>query len=455
MPFSNKKLRYLYWFLKEFIRKNLKLILLTFFLSFITVFVLVSFYPVIESQFLLKKRVVGYVGKYNLNSLPDEITSKISSGLIFINNEGQLLPALASSWEMKNNGAEFLVHLKPNFIWNDGKKFTAYDINYQFKDVKINVKDNYTLVFKLKNPLPIFIQYLNKPVIKRPLVGVGGLYRTGKIVSKNEIIKELYLIPNKKGLSTLIYRFYDNDNQLIIAYKKGEILEFSSTKKALIEPFYQWKNSQVERLVDYKRLFTLFFNFNNQILKERDLRAAIKLGINPDKFKDYGQPALGPIPPTSWAFNSLIKPHVYDYDTAKKIISNTISASMSAKLNILTYYEYSDLADIILQQLKDLGFNPSLNYLTQTFDKNFDILLAYWKIPDDPDQYYFWHSSQNNTNIGNYSNLRVDKLLEDGRNTYITRERIRIYREFQKVISDDPPAVFLFYPYLYTVRRKS
>lgn len=455
MPFTNKKLRYLYWFLKEFIRKNLKLILLTFFLSFITVFVLVSFYPVIESQFLLRKRVVGYLGKYNLNNLPDEITGKISSGLIFINNDGQVVPALASSWEIKNNGAEFLVHLKQNFIWNDGKKFTAYDINYQFKDVKINVKDDYTLVFKLKDPLPIFIRYLNKPVVKSPLVGVGGLYRIGKIVSKNGIIRQLYLIPNKKGLSSLIYRFYDNDNQLIIAYKKGEISEFSSTKKALIEPFYQWKNSHVERLVDYKRLFTLFFNFNNEILKERDLRAAIKMGINIDKFKDYGQPALGPIPPTSWAFSSLIKPHVYDYDTAKKIISNTISASMSAKLNLLTYYEYSDLADIILQQLKDLGFNPDLNYLTQTFDKKFDILLAYWKIPDDPDQYYFWHSSQNNTNIGNYLNLRVDKLLEDGRNTYITKERIQIYREFQKVITDDPPAVFLFYPYLYRVRRKN
>ena len=31
-----------------------------------------------------------------------------------------------------------------------------------------------------------------------------------------------------------------------------------------------------------------------------------------------------------------------------------------------------------------------------TYDRpdNFDLLLVFWKMPQDPDQYYFWHSTQ-------------------------------------------------------------
>lgn len=450
-----KTFRYYYWLTSEFIKKNLKLILLTFFLSFVLIIALVSLYPFLENIFLSKKQVIGLVGKYRLNNLPNEILYKISSGLVFVKTDGTIIPALASTWEINDNGKKFLIHLKQNLIWNDGKKFTSRDIGYKFNnDVTTVVLDDNTIIYELKTTLPIFINYLNKPVIRKPLTGVGGLYRTGRIFMKNTYVKELYLIPNKKNISVLVYKFYDNEDQLIAGYKKGEISEFSSSKKTLVEAFYNWKNTQVSTSVDYSRLLTLFFNFNNPLLKERDIRSAIKMGIDIQAYKDYGQQANGPIAPTSWAFNQKIKPSVFDQNTAKKIIENTVSASQSSQLNFVSYYEYSDLIDIVSNNLKNIGLKVNLNYLSQNLGNNFDLLLAYWKIPEDPDQYYFWHSEQKDTNIGNYKNLKLDKLLEDGRKTYRIGERTKIYQEYQKVITDDPPALFLFYPYLYTVKRK-
>lgn len=453
MIFAKKKIRYCYWLTVVFIKKNLKTILLTFFISFILMIGLVSIYPIVESIFLLRKDVIGISGKYDYKNLPIEVSSKISNGLIFVKSNGSIVPALASSWEIKNNSKQFLIHLKQNLIWNNGKKFTAYDINYQFKNIDIKVIDDNTINFSLKNPLPIFIGYLSKPILQPSLTGVGGLYRTGKVVLKNGLLKEIYLIPNKKGISSLVYKFYENDDQLVIAYKKGEISEFSSSNKTLVDPFYKWKNSQITTLVDYSRLLTLFFNMNDPLLKERDIRSAIKTGINFKKFKDYGQEANTPIPPTSWAY-SAVKSTVFDPDTAKKIISNSSSSSQSAQLNLVTYYEYSDLSEIIVNQLSNIGLKIKINFLTRGLSEDYNLLLAYWKIPDDPDQYYFWHSTQAETNIGHYENLKVDKLLEDGRSTYQINLRKKIYSEYQKVISEDPPALFLFYPYLYTVRRK-
>jgi len=44
--------------------------------------------------------------------------------------------------------------------------------------------------------------------------------------------------------------------------------------------------------------------------------------------------------------------------------------------------------------------------------------------------------------------------LEDGRKVYDTEERKKIYQDFQKYLVEEAPAVFLFYPELYTISRK-
>jgi len=67
---------------------------------------------------------------------------------------------------------------------------------------------------------------------------------------------------------------------------------------------------------------------------------------------------------------------------------------------------------------------------------------------------FFWHSVQKEGNITNYLSLKVDKLLEDGRSTLSIPERKKIYKKFQKILVDDQPAIFFYYPYLYKIKRK-
>lgn len=141
MIVNKKTIRYYYWLSIEFIKKNLKVLILSFLLSFILLLAYISLSPFFYRQFFLqKKEIIGLIGKYDLNNLPDEIMEKISSGLVYIKN-GQPIPLLASVWEIKNNGRLYRFHLKDGLLWNDGKPFLAYDVNYQFKDVKIKIID--------------------------------------------------------------------------------------------------------------------------------------------------------------------------------------------------------------------------------------------------------------------------------------------------------------------------
>ena len=100
-----------------------------------------------------------------------------------------------------------------------------------------------------------------------------------------------------------------------------------------------------------------------------------------------------------------------------------------------------------------LGFPVSITIENQINFDNYDTLLTYGAITNDPDQYLFWHSTQTNTNITKLNSPRIDKLLEEGRQTIDQIERKTIYQDFQTYLLEDSPAIFLYYPTVYTITR--
>ena len=94
---------------------------------------------------------------------------------------------------------------------------------------------------------------------------------------------------------------------------------------------------------------------------------------------------------------------------------------------------------------QELGLNAKLR-VESGIPQNFQALLITQIIPQDPDQYQLWHSTQTLTNLSKYSSPRADKDLEDGRKTASEEERKEKYMDFQKVLMEDAPATFLYYP---------
>ncbi len=452
---NRKTFRYYYWLFLEFIKKYSRLILMSFFIGFISLIGFLSVSPYLKLMFN-KQESIGLLGKYDFTNLPDEVMTKVSNGLVTISEKGEIIPVLANSWEVKDNGKQYRFYLKNNLLWNDDKKFTASDINYQFSDVKIEVVDKNILDFHLSKPLSIFPTYLSKPLVRPPLIGIAGFYKLGKYKMTNGYLTDLTLVPNTKDLTTIKYKFYGNESDLVTAYKKGEINKMTLTKKSVADTFINWKNSKIIKTVDHTRLLTLFFNNKEKMFANKDIKDAFAMMIDYQALAESGEIARGPISPTSWAYNSDLKTNTYDIETATKIVKNEAESTESAQLNLLTSYDYYDAADNIAGEIKKTGLKVDINMISYEHPDNFDLLLVFWKVPQDPDQYYFWHSTQTQKggNIGNYQNVKIDKLLEDGRSTINIEERSKFYQEFQKIIEDDPPALFLYYPYVYTIERK-
>jgi ABC-type oligopeptide transport system substrate-binding subunit len=81
-------------------------------------------------------------------------------------------------------------------------------------------------------------------------------------------------------------------------------------------------------------------------------------------------------------------------------------------------------------------------------------LLAYGWCADYPDpenfaDALFYTGSENN--LGHYSNPALDTLLEKARVERGTTVRLGMYKEAEKIIVDDAPAIFLNYNMSYTL----
>lgn len=454
MVFSRKQLRYYYWIVIEFTKKNARLLLLSFFLSVIFIISLVSLSPFLVNVTTTKKIVVGMPGITDVSNVPTSILSKVSNGLLFVNEKGEIVPILAEKWELINNGTEYRFHLRKDLYWNNGEKFTAKDVNYNFKDIEKIVVNDYELIYKLKKRLPVFPTYLTQPIIKKPFIGVAGVYKVDRSKIKFGNITELYLTPTKSNLPSLVYKFYDNEARMINAYKLGQINEMTITKKSVADTFKTWKNSEIINSTDYSRLLTVFYNMNSEAMKQKErkeVRQAVSMLLARGNFEEHGEKANSPIPPISWAYSPEVNQSRYNEEFVQKILR---SGDEKLEVTLNTYEEYLDTATQIQELLSDT--NIKLNVKVLTFDKptTFDMLLAFWKVPADPDQYYYWHSTQTQGNITGYKSEKIDKLLEDGRDTFAIEDRKATYENFQKVIVDEVPAYFMYYPYVYTIKRK-
>lgn len=394
---------------------------------------------------------IGIVGRFTLSELPVFIQRQISLGLTSITESGLPAPSLASAWESTDSGKRFIFTLKPDLKWQNGSRFVAKDIQYQFRDAKISYPDENHLVIDLPDiysPLPVLT---SRPIFKSKLLGLGS-YRVTKIKRNGDYIESLSISPNSKTLTSpnIQYIFYANEAMARTAFKLGNIRTIMDIQK--LEDLANWPNVEVLPIVHKDRYVAIFFNVTDPMYSGasgKNLRQAIAYTIDKSRWtKD--QRALGSINPNSWAYNSSLKTYDQDLIKAKQLLAKV--EKIPSDIIIHTLPAYLGTAEQIQVDLEKLGIDSTVS-VTPDIPSEYSTLILAQAIPPDPDQYHLWHSTQP-TNITQIKNPRIDKLLEDGRKSLDTKERKAIYLEFQKYLVEETPTVFLFHPTSYTITEK-
>lgn len=395
-----------------------------------------------------KEERIGFIGQFDENNLPLSIKNQLSFGLTTLTPTGEASPSLALSWKMDPNGLTYTFYLKNNLYWHDGTKLTSKDIQYKLRNLSFTPLDDYTIKVLLKDdpfsPLPVV---LSQPLFKNKLIGLGN-YKVTWIKYNNDYISELNLTPVKSNLSPIKYKFYPNKNDAILAFKIGEINTIENLTD--VNEFKNWQNVKVTEVNLYDRFVGIFLNLRNSDFKEKEIRQGLNYAV--PKFEKY-EKAFTSISPLSWAYSSKIRLYRYDPEVAKKILSKSPLASSSSELTISTYSSLVDIAQTVADAWNKIGIKTKVK-VESSIPPEYEVFILTLAIPPDPDQYQYWQSTQDQTNITHYSNLKIDKLLEDGRKSSDLDTRKKIYADFQRYLVDDSPVIFLYHPKQYIIERK-
>lgn len=443
--------RYYFWLLKAYFKRWKKTILLSLLIGGISFFVLLWMLSFYIFPFVEKKTVrIGYWGSYTVQTLPEEVMSKISYGLTSVGNNGEVRGAAASSWEVKDDGKTYIFHLRKHQYFHTGEELTSSTFRLDFQDVTRKNSDTYQVVYTLKKPYAPFLATVTKPILLKGFSGLGE-YKVVDVELNAGFVKSISLQGKKDGQRRETIYFYPTERALKIAFALGEIdqavglsnLDFRE------DSFMNWKRVTVTKTTSYEKLVVLFYNNSDTYLSNKKLRQSLNYAL-PAEF-EFGERAYSQFPPHSMFFHRPLHYTVPDREMAKTLLASSDTNGNDLTLSVSVGKNYRKTAEEMRDAWRKIGVKSNLQIVDE-IPIDFQILILPLNIPKDPDQYTLWHSAQKH-NISHYKNLRIDKLLEDGRLIHEVTERVKIYSDLQKYLLDDVPASFLYFPYEYSIRR--
>lgn len=446
--------RLLFWLIRAYIKKWGKVIVLSFFTGLLIFFFLIFFSEKFVHFFNHQKRSIGMIGAYSTDDLPQDVLATMSEGLTSVSPTGQISPAVASSWDIKDNGKTYVFHLRKDLTYEDGKPVTSQSISYPFADVKTLRPDNATIIFQLKDAYAPFLVTVSRPIFRDGLKGIGE-YKLTDLKLNGPFVSSLTLTSTKDKTKETSYIFYPNQDALKTAFLLGETTEVVGINNLTYNGNASLAkgNINAHKNTDYSQLVTIFYDTKDSDLSDNKLRKALTYAL-PSTFPQ-GERAYVPYPPGSSYYDSDFGDNQQDLAHAKLLLDaakTTASASAFPQFTLETLDKYKDVANTVVASWKKIGIQAKVEIVDSVPD-SFQMYLGDFMPPKDPDQYTLWHSNQQN-NITKFQNLRIDKLLEEGRKTINIADRKKIYSDFQKYLLDESPATFLYFPYSYTLVRK-
>ena len=384
-----------------------------------------------------------------------------------------------------------------------------------WQGVVIEKIDDFKMNFKLQNAYSPFLHNLTLGILPKHLwAGISaqnfalaqyniqpvgsGPYKFKKInQNSNGQIESIELIRNEnfylqyegspKGpfIEDIIFKFFESQKELIDAYERRQIDGLSFISEA--NQVNVANNLNVYK-INFPAYYAVFLNqTENKALADKTVRLALSYATDKEEIinkvlSGEGIQIDSPMLPGWFGHTSEINIYEFALDHAQNILESenwidsdndgvrekTINdEEVKLEINFLTTdcVELKETAELLKEQWEKIGAKINLEILDSvTVQQNhiktreYEALLFGEVLNADPDPFAFWHSSQRKDpglNLAIYANDKVDKILEEARQAVDKEARKEKYFEFQKLLIEDAPAVFLYSPtYIYPVNEK-
>lgn len=452
-----------------------------------------------------------------------DLTALVYSGLLKASPQGYV-PDLAEKYDVSDEGRVYTFVLRQDATFHDGTPVTAQDVVFtvtktqdpalkspqraNWNGVIAEAIDARTVKFTLRQAYAPFVENAtlgivpkhlwetistdempfstlnNTPIGSGPFM-VSSVSRTSSGVPSSYTLEAFddYTL-GKPYLSTLVFYFYQNEDDVTQALKNKEIETASSISPAALA---ELRDAVVDRS-SLNRIFAVFFNQNqSEILRDKVVRQALDHSIHREALvtqvlSGYGTPLYGPIPPAALgtahqqqATQAQLTQEARQLllDAGWKTGPNGIFQKTNAEntTKTLTFSlatgnvpELRAAAEYLRKTWGEVGIQVEVHVYDQgdlsqnvIRPRRYDALLFGEVVGRELDLFAFWDSSQRvdpGLNVALYANATADKILAQLRQTTDATARTALYQQFTAEITRDIPAVFLYAPdFVYIVPK--
>ena len=416
--------------------------------------------------------------------------------LVSVDANNKIVPDLATSWSYPSP-TQLAFTLRTDVKFQDGTPFNADAVVFNIQRIlstpsspryselaqvkSVVAQDASHVVFNLKKPFspllatlsdrsgmmlsPTAVKKLGANLANAPTNAGSGPFMFSQWVKSDHLTltrNPHYWQKDSKGvalpyLASIRYRPITSGNVEYSNLQTGAInvadgVDPNDVANAKSNPDLVYK--QIPGLSFYGfMLNTKMAPFNDP-----NVRRAVEWGVNRQEIlstalKGIGVVSQGPIPPTSWAYDSHFAPYSYDIGKAKAALTQSGKSNVTFTMLIASGSPLnSQIAQLIQSELQPAGITMNIKQetfatlLDDTDSHNFQAAFLGWSGRPDPDGniYSYFHTGGGNNNM-QYSNPQVDSLLEAARATTDQSQRTTDYQQAQQIIMQDASYVFIYH----------
>lgn len=425
-----------------------------------------------------------------------------SNGLVQKDPQSNLIPDLAERWENPDDKT-YIFYLKRGIKFHDGSELTAEDVKYTFETIldpdmkspraagyqnieSIEILDPYTIKFTLKEVYAPFLIEMVQAIVPKEateqqegkqfterLIGTGA-FKLVDWAHDEQLIFEANpdYFEGAPKLDQIVIKIIPDDTVRFLELKQRGIDFVQNAIPPDMVPIAEETKGLKVLAEESVVIYYLGFNLEDPILKNVKVRQAMAYAIDRQAIVDHlikGQASLatGLLSPKNWAYEPAVKTYDYDIEKAKQLLDEAgypDPDSDGPEPRFTLVYKTSTaplrirIGEVVQDQLKKVGIEISE---IQTFEwakfyediksGNFQIYTLRWVGITEPNIFHsIFHSSMvppDGRNRGRYRNPRIDELTEAGYQTINIEERKKIYSEIQKILAEELPYIFLWYPH--------
>ena len=410
------------------------------------------------------------------------VMDQIFDGLLDVDEDGNLVPDLAESYEISEDGLTYTFKLKEGVKFHDESDFSADDVYYTYDKLSglssgepMSSKFSVIKEMEVISPTEIkmtldainnsFIYLQNQPIVKRDYednqtkpLGTGPYKFVSYTPGEGMVMERFDDYHRKDHVAKIkqvnVVRIADNQ-ALVMALNNGEVDLASKLTADELEQVSESTDSY-----SHPQNLVQLLGLNNKVKPFDDIRVrqAIAHAIDKDelieavaggkasKICSSFSPALKDF------YNDLEEMYPTDVEKAKELLAEAgYPDGISFTMTVPSDYKFHmDTAELIQAQLKKAGINATIDpiefstWLDRVYkDRDYETTIAGFIGYTDPIRVLDRYVSTNDKDYLNYESEEYDKAITNAMETLDRDELIKNVKDAQEIIARDCAAVFL------------